>query len=102
MKSAIFNPLAARELGEAVEYYDEARRGFGDEFLHEVERAIAFLDQYPEAAPKGGTSGAPARSRSWKRGSLSVRVSQPATQVLRSKVSAGFSVSWSSGVVGAS
>ena len=27
MKSAIFNPLAARVLGEAVEYYDEARRG---------------------------------------------------------------------------
>jgi toxin ParE1/3/4 len=54
MKSATFNPLAARELGEAVEYYDEARRGLGDEFLHEVERAIAFLDQYPEAAPKVG------------------------------------------------
>ena len=54
MKSAIFNPLAARELGEAVEYYDEARRGLGEEFLHEVERAIAFLDQYPEAAPKVG------------------------------------------------
>jgi hypothetical protein len=54
MKSAIFNPLAARELGEAVEYYDEARQGLGDEFLHEVERAIAFLDQYPEAAPKVG------------------------------------------------
>jgi hypothetical protein len=40
MKSAIFNPLAARELGEAVEYSDEAGRGLGDEFLHEVERAI--------------------------------------------------------------
>ena len=45
MKSATFNPLAARELVEAVEYYDEARRGLGDESLHEVERAIAFLDQ---------------------------------------------------------
>jgi toxin ParE1/3/4 len=54
MKSAIFNPLAARELVETVEYYDEARRGLGEEFLHEVERAIAFLDQYPEAAPKVG------------------------------------------------
>ena len=54
MKSAIFNPLAARELVEAVEYYDEARRGLGDEFLHEVERVISFLDQYPEAAPKVG------------------------------------------------
>jgi hypothetical protein len=48
MKSAIFHPFAARELGEAVEYYDEARRGLGDEFLHEVERAIAFLNQYPD------------------------------------------------------
>ncbi|HXO27784.1 MAG TPA: type II toxin-antitoxin system RelE/ParE family toxin [Thermoanaerobaculia bacterium] len=54
MKGAIFNHLAARELGEAVEYYDEARRGLGDEFLHEVERAIVFLYQYPEAAPKVG------------------------------------------------
>jgi toxin ParE1/3/4 len=54
MKSAVFNSLAARELVEAVEYYDEARRGLGDEFLDEVERAIAFLDQYPEAAPKVG------------------------------------------------
>jgi len=54
MKSAIFHPLAARELGEAVEHYDEARRGLGEEFLHEVERAIAFLDQYPEAAPNVG------------------------------------------------
>ena len=35
-------------------YYDEARRGLGEEFLHEVERAIACLDQYPEAAPKVG------------------------------------------------
>jgi len=64
----IFNPLAARELGEAVEYYDEARRALGEEFLHEIERAIAFLDQYPEAAPKVGVgenlaSGMAARAR---------------------------------------
>jgi hypothetical protein len=38
MKRAIFNPLAERELVEAFEFYDQARRGLGDEFLHEVER----------------------------------------------------------------
>ena len=54
MSSATFNPLAALELEEAVEFYDEARHGLGDEFLQEVERAIAFLDRYPEAAPKVG------------------------------------------------
>jgi toxin ParE1/3/4 len=54
MKSATFNPLAARELVEAVEFYDQTRRGLGDEFLHEVEGAIAFLGRYPEAAPKVG------------------------------------------------
>jgi toxin ParE1/3/4 len=54
MKRALFNPLAARELVEAFEFYDQARRGLGDEFLHEVERALAFLDHYPEAAPKVG------------------------------------------------
>jgi hypothetical protein len=54
MKRALFNPLAARELVEAFEFYDQARRGLGDEFLHEVERALAFLDHYPEAAPRWG------------------------------------------------
>jgi toxin ParE1/3/4 len=54
MTGATFNPLAELELGEAVEFYDQARRGLGDSFLHEVERAIAFLERYPEAAPKVG------------------------------------------------
>jgi len=54
MKNATFNPLAARELVEAVDFYDQARQGLGDEFLQEIERAIAFLDRYPEAAPKVG------------------------------------------------
>jgi hypothetical protein len=31
MKRALFNPLAARELVEAFEFYDQARRGLGDE-----------------------------------------------------------------------
>jgi toxin ParE1/3/4 len=54
MMSGTFNPLAELELAEAVEFYDQAKRGLGDEFLHEVEQAIVFLDRYPEAAPKVG------------------------------------------------
>jgi toxin ParE1/3/4 len=54
MKSASFHPLGELELAEAVEFYDLARRGLGDEFLHEVEAAVAFVGQYPESAPKVG------------------------------------------------
>lgn len=32
MNSATFNPLAAIELADAVEFYDEARHGLADEF----------------------------------------------------------------------
>jgi toxin ParE1/3/4 len=54
MTSVTFNPLAELELAEAVEFYDQARHGLGEEFLHEVEQAIAFLERYPDAAPKVG------------------------------------------------
>jgi toxin ParE1/3/4 len=52
--SATFHPSAVLELAEAVEFYDQAARGLGDEFLREVERAIVFLDRYPDASPKVG------------------------------------------------
>jgi plasmid stabilization system protein ParE len=54
MKSVSFHPLGELELAEAVEFYDQAKRGLGDEFLQEVEAAVAFLGQYPESAPRVG------------------------------------------------
>jgi hypothetical protein len=52
MKRVTFHRLAELELVEAVEFYDQSRRGLGDEFLDEVERAIIFLDRYPKRRPK--------------------------------------------------
>jgi toxin ParE1/3/4 len=54
MKGATFNRLAERELAEAVEFYESARLGLGEEFLEEVEHATVFLGRYPEAAPRVG------------------------------------------------
>jgi len=54
MKGATFNRLAERELAEAVEFYEGARLGLGEEFLDEVDHAIIFLGRYPEAAPRVG------------------------------------------------
>lgn len=54
MKAAVFHRLAERELVEAVEYYENERRGLGEELLVEIEGAIVFLDRYPEAAPRVG------------------------------------------------
>src|SRR5258708_6741222 len=54
MKSAVFHRLAERELEEAVEDYEGERRGLGEAFLLEIERAISFLDRYPRAAPRVG------------------------------------------------
>jgi plasmid stabilization system protein ParE len=33
----------------AARYYEERRRGLGDEFLSEVERAVTFAAERPEA-----------------------------------------------------
>jgi len=52
MKGVRFNPLAERELAEAIKYYDEQKAGLGREFLEEVRRAVLFLAKYPEAAPQ--------------------------------------------------
>ncbi len=52
MKGVWFNPLAERELADAIEYYEQQRSGLGVEFLEEVRRAVLFLAKYPEAAPQ--------------------------------------------------
>ena len=52
MRGVGFNRLAERELTEAILYYEEQSKGLGERFLDEVELGIAFLQRYPEAAPK--------------------------------------------------
>jgi plasmid stabilization system protein ParE len=52
MKNVVFHPLAEQELIDAVTYYEEQRPGLGIDYLEEVEDAVDFLTQYPEAGPK--------------------------------------------------
>src|SRR5829696_3582757 len=52
MKGARFNPLAERELAEAIQYYEEQSPGQGLRFLDEVEHALIFIRRHPEAAPR--------------------------------------------------
>jgi len=40
-----YEPAARRELDAAMDFYDQQRIGLGDEFLDEVERAIALLTE---------------------------------------------------------
>lgn len=52
MKDARFNPLAERELAEAIQYYEEQSPGLGFQLLDEIEHAMIFLRRHPEAAPR--------------------------------------------------
>jgi plasmid stabilization system protein ParE len=52
MKTVVFHPLAEQELLDAATYYEEQRVGLGLEYLEEVEHAVSFLTQYPEASSK--------------------------------------------------
>lgn len=52
MKGARFNPLAERELTEAIRYYEERSSGLGFKLLEEVEHAVIFIRRHPEAAPR--------------------------------------------------
>jgi hypothetical protein len=54
MKSAIFHPLAARELGEAAEYYDEARRGLGESFSTRSSGPLPSWINIPRLRPRWG------------------------------------------------
>jgi toxin ParE1/3/4 len=49
MRNVVFHPLAEQELIEAAAYYQEQKLELGLEYLEEVEHAINFLIQYPEA-----------------------------------------------------
>jgi len=49
MKQVVFHPLAEKELIDAAVYYEEQEHGLGGKYLSEVEYAINFISQYPEA-----------------------------------------------------
>ncbi|MEX0780083.1 MAG: type II toxin-antitoxin system RelE/ParE family toxin [Balneolales bacterium] len=44
-----YHPEAARELKQAIEYYEEKSIGLGAEFLDEVENAIAQVLAHPDS-----------------------------------------------------
>jgi len=46
-----FHTMAEQELHDAASYYTALRPGLGQAFLDEVERTVAQLVAYPEAAP---------------------------------------------------
>jgi plasmid stabilization system protein ParE len=52
MTTAIFLPPAEDELIAAAQYYQQQSAGLGSEFLSEVERTVAAILAYPEAAPR--------------------------------------------------
>jgi plasmid stabilization system protein ParE len=47
-----FLTAALRELEEAADYYDKSGPGLGDGLYEEVEAALAFIVEFPEASPK--------------------------------------------------
>lgn len=49
--TAIFLPPAEEEMIAAAQYYQQQSAGLGSEFLIEVERTVAAILAYPEAAP---------------------------------------------------
>jgi len=52
---APFHPEAQAEMVAAARYYEEQRSGLGDDFLTQVEQALAVAIQYPSSgAPLGG------------------------------------------------
>jgi toxin ParE1/3/4 len=52
MKKVVFHPLAEQELIDAAAYYKEQELELSLEYLGEVENAVNFLIQYPEAGSK--------------------------------------------------
>ena len=45
----VFHVLAERELTDAVDFYERAKSGLGSDFVDDVERALAQVEQYPES-----------------------------------------------------
>jgi len=50
----IFLPLAEKEFGEAVIYYNDQLRGLGDQFYDEVVASIEFIQKIPQGWQKVG------------------------------------------------
>lgn len=44
-----YHPEAAHELTESTRYYEEKSAGLGEEFLNEIEEAIAQASAYPKS-----------------------------------------------------
>jgi toxin ParE1/3/4 len=42
---------AEAEINEAADFYDAESPGLGDVFIDDIERAIARISEFPEAAP---------------------------------------------------
>ena len=51
-----FHPEASEEVSEAAAYYEQEVQGLGEAFLSEIERAIRFLEEYPETGQPIGDS----------------------------------------------
>ena len=49
MKQVVFHPLAEKELIDAAIYYEGQEPDLGGKYLAEVEQAVSFIAQYPEA-----------------------------------------------------
>src|SRR5688572_21457545 len=47
-----FEAEALRELQDAADYYEDQRRGLGDEFLDEFDKAARSVQQFPNTWPK--------------------------------------------------
>ena len=47
----VFHPLAATELDEAVEHYENIQTGKGLDLLATTQKAIQHICSFPEAAP---------------------------------------------------
>ncbi len=45
------HPEARRELGEAADFYERERPGFGAEFLDEAERTLRRIADFPRSSP---------------------------------------------------
>ncbi|MFH2005301.1 MAG: type II toxin-antitoxin system RelE/ParE family toxin [bacterium] len=50
--SFIFHPAAEHELHEAAAYYDDKSPGLGRELILELFRAVDFVCENPEGAPR--------------------------------------------------
>jgi toxin ParE1/3/4 len=47
-----FLMMALLELEEAADHYDTFKPGLGDELYEEIDAALSFISEFPEASPK--------------------------------------------------